>query len=262
MRDLTRMSMAELRAIAQPPAVMGRRNSEHWAGALYLRRLSIYITRGLLSTGISANGVTWLMIGSGVAGAIVLVWPSWWAVLICAVAMQVQILFDCSDGEVARARSTTSPVGVYLDRLGHYLTEALLPIGVGVHVDGGLASLSGWTLLGALTSVVVVLNKSFADLVHVARGYARLPLLSEDSYVAEVRVSVLRRIRGALKTLPFYRAFVAIEFSLITLVTATMDVGLGGDGVLRGWTIVMLPLACVVATGHLVAILLSRRMSG
>ena len=88
------LSMAELRALAQPPSVMGRRNSEHWAGALYLRKMSIYVTRVLVPTGISANGVTWLMTCTGVGGAAVLLWPSWWAVLICHLLMQLQILFD------------------------------------------------------------------------------------------------------------------------------------------------------------------------
>lgn len=255
------MTVAELRAIAQPPAVMGRRNSEHWAGALYLRRMSIYVTRVLLPTGISANGVTWLMTWSGIAGAAVLAWPSWWAVLICAAMMQLQILLDCSDGEIARVRQTMSPAGVYLDRIGHYVTEALLPIGVGVHVDGGLGSLGGWTTLGALTSVVVLWNKAFGDLIHVARGYARLPLLSEDASVAAVRVGILRKIRHSLKVLPFYRAFVAFEFAHIALIAAVIDEIAGGHHVLRWWTIVMLPLAVLLTLGHLTAILLSRRLS-
>ena len=125
----TGLSMSELRALAQPPAVMGRRNSEHWAGSLYLRRMSIYVTWLLLPTRMTANGVTWLMVWTGVASSAVLLWTSWWAVLLCALGLQRQILLDCSDGELARARKTTSSVGVYLDRLGHYLTETALPIG-------------------------------------------------------------------------------------------------------------------------------------
>lgn len=256
-----KLSIAELRPIVQPPTVMGRRNSEHWAGSLYLRRMSIYVTRMLLPTGISANGVTWLMIMTGVAGAAILVWPSWWALVICALAMQLQILLDCSDGEVARARGTTSSSGVYLDRIGHYLTEALLPVGVAVHVDGGLTSIDGWTTLGALTAVVVLLNKAFGDLIHVARGYAKLPLLSEDAGVAAVRVSVLRRVRRGLKAVPFYRAFVALEFSLIALVAAVIDLVVDGDPALEFWAIMMLPLAVLLAIGHLTAILLSRRLT-
>jgi phosphatidylglycerophosphate synthase len=258
---MSRTTMAELREVAQPPAVMGRRNSEHWAGALYLRKLSIYVTRALLPTGISANGVTWLMLLTGVAGAAVLVWPSAWAVLICALLMQFQVLLDCSDGEIARVRRTTSPSGVYLDRIAHYLTEALLPIGLGVHVDGGLGSIDGWTTVGALTAVVVLVNKAFGDLIHVARGYAGLPLMSELAELAAVRVGLLRRVRRSLKAFPFYRAFVAIEFSLLTLLATAIDVVAGGHHVLRAWTVVMLPLIVVLAAGHLTAILLSRRLT-
>lgn len=252
--------MAELRAIAQPPSVLGRRNSEHWAGALYLRRLSIFVTRALLPTGISANGVTWLMLLSGVGAAAVLVWPSWWATLVCVLALNLQILLDCSDGEIARVRRTSSPAGVYLDRIAHYVTEAALPIGLGVHVDGGLGSIDGWTTVGALTSVVVLLNKACGDLIHAARSYAGLPLLSEDASVAVVRVGLLRRLRHSLKVLPVYRAFVALEFSLIALAAAVVDEIVGGHHVLRAWCVVMLPLALLLAAGHLLAILLSRRL--
>jgi phosphatidylglycerophosphate synthase len=253
--------MAELRALAQPPAVMGRRNSEHWAGALYGRKLSIYLTRALLPTGISPNGVTWLMVALGIGGAAVLVWPSWWAVLICALAMQLQLVVDCSDGELARVRGISSPKGVYIDRIAHYVTEALLPIGVGVHVDGGLGSIGGWTTLGALTAVVVLWNKAFGDLIHVARGYARLPLMSEDAALAQVRVGLLRRIRRGLRAAPFYRAFVALEFSLLTLLAASIDALAGGAHAMRWWTIVMGPLALVLTLGHVTAILLSRRLT-
>ena len=258
---LPAMSMAELRALAQPPAVMGRRNSEHWAGSLYLRRMSIYVTRFLLPTGISANGVTWLMIGCGPIGAAFLLLSGWWPVFVCAVLMQFQILLDCSDGEVARVRRTTSPRGVYLDRVGHYLTEACLPVGFGIHVDGGLGSFGGWTTLGALTAVVVMWNKNIGDLIHIARGYARLPLLSEDASIAAVRATGLARVRRQLKVLPFYRAFVAIEFSLICLAVASVDALAGGHGVSRAWVIVAGPLALFTAAGHLAAVLMSRRLT-
>ncbi|HCL70402.1 MAG TPA: transferase, partial [Actinobacteria bacterium] len=41
---------------------------------------------------------------------------------------QMQMLLDCCDGEVARWRDTSSPKGVFLDRVGHYVTEGLIPI--------------------------------------------------------------------------------------------------------------------------------------
>lgn len=254
--------------MAQPPSVVGRRNSEHWAGTLYLRRMSLHFTRLILPTGISANGVTWLMVLVGVIGAAVLMIPTWWAVLACALIMQFQILIDCSDGEVARWRGTSSPMGVYLDRVGHYVTEAALPIALGVHVDGGPGSIGGWTTIGALTACVVLLKKSFGDLVHVARHYAGLPKGDEDAQTAASRSAGLRSARSVLRFFPFFRAFVAIEFSLITLVAATLGLilsatGVVGEGVvLQWWLLVSLPLALATAGGFLLMIVTSRRFDG
>src|SRR5690625_146087 len=158
--------LSEVRRRAQPPEVIARRNAEHWSGRLYLRRLSIHLTRLLVPTVISANGVTWMMALVGVIGAVVLVIPSWWALVICALLMQLQVLIDCSDGEVARWRGTSSAVGIYIDRIGHYFTEALLPVGFGIHVDGGVNHIGMNTMLGLVVGLIVLFNKSFGDLVH------------------------------------------------------------------------------------------------
>lgn len=261
----TRPTLEELRAVVQPPSVVGRRNSEHWAGTLYLRRMSLPFTRLILPTGISANGVTWLMILVGVIAAAVLTIPSWWAVLACALLIQFQILIDCSDGEVARWRGTSSPMGVYLDRVGHYVTEAALPIALGIHVDGGPGSIGGWTTIGALVGCLVVLKKSFGDLVFVARLYAGLAKGEESAESGASRSAGLRSARSLLRFFPFFRAFVAIEYTLITLVAATVGVVLTWLGavdegvVLRGWLLLSLPLALATAGGFLLMIVSSRR---
>lgn len=260
-----RPTLEELRAVVQPPTVVGRRNSEHWAGTLYLRRMSLYFTRWILPTGISANAVTWLMVLIGIVGAAVLMIPSWWAVLACALIIQFQILVDCSDGEVARWRGTTSPMGVYIDRVAHYVTEAALPIALGVHVDGGPASIGGWTTIGALVGCLVVLKKSFGDLVLVARLYAGLPKPEESTETTASRSAGLRSVRGLLRFFPFFRAFVAIEYTLITLVAATLGVALAAWGVvddgvvLQWWLLLSLPLALATAGGFLLMIVTSRR---
>ena len=38
-------SLTELRAVAQPESLLARRGEEHWAGRLYMRRVSIRLTR-------------------------------------------------------------------------------------------------------------------------------------------------------------------------------------------------------------------------
>jgi phosphatidylglycerophosphate synthase len=255
-------SMTELRAVSQPPTVLGRRNSEHWAGALYLRKGSIYITRALLPTGISANAVTWWIAIIGVGAAAVLMLPGWWPFLAAAALVQFSIMVDCTDGEIARWRGRSSAAGVYIDRVCHYVVEAALPVGFGLHLDGGPAHAGGWTILGMATAILVLLKKAFGDLVHVARSYFGWAKLSEDAELAAPRSGGLRSIRGMLRFFPFFRAFGAIEYSLILFVIATVDLlqALGPDGLLRIWAIIGVPLAALTALGYLIAILASSRL--
>jgi hypothetical protein len=65
-------SIAELRAATQPASLFARNSGEHWAGRLYVRRLSPYVTRRLLPTRVTPNAVTWAMIAAGVLAALAL----------------------------------------------------------------------------------------------------------------------------------------------------------------------------------------------
>ena len=144
-------SIAELRAVTQPPEVRGRRNAEHWTASLYLRNLSPYLTWMLLKTRISANGVTGLMILVGWSTAAALLIPGIWGALLAVVLGQLQMLVDCCDGEVARWRRTSSPAGVFLDKVGHYSTEALIPLALGIRAAAYPLEFPAdflWTTLG------------------------------------------------------------------------------------------------------------------
>jgi phosphatidylglycerophosphate synthase len=253
-------SIAELREVTQPPSIFARNSGEHWAGRLYMRRLSPYLTRLLLRTPITPNGVTWLMILTGVAAAAVLTLPGIAAAVVVVLLLQLQILLDCSDGELARWTGRKSPLGVYLDRLGHYLTECALPIGLGIRADGGWDQLGGYTTLGLLVSVLVLLIKAESALVTVARVEAGLPRVADTAEVAAPRGAGLAAIRAALTKLPFYRAFVAQEASFLALAAAIGDEIAGDLDVTRGLMLALVPIAAVTAAGHLAAILASSRL--
>ncbi|MDP9392761.1 MAG: CDP-alcohol phosphatidyltransferase family protein [Actinomycetota bacterium] len=251
-------SIAELREVTQPRDVMGRVNGEHWAGRLYMRHLSPYVTRLLLRTPLSADGVTWLMIASGLVAALVLTVPHPAAALAAALLIQAQLLFDCCDGEVARWRRTMSPAGVYLDRIGHYSTESALVAALGVRVDGGLASIGGWTTLGLVVSVLVLMVKSETDLVHVARAFAGRPLLEDTG--SHLRSGRIRGIRAVLRYVPFNRALLAIEFTFLAVVAAGVDAVAGDMTGSRALLVVLVPIAVIVAGGHLLSILSSQKL--
>jgi phosphatidylglycerophosphate synthase len=240
-------SIAELRAETQPGWLLARPGAEHWAGRLYMRRLSPYLTRIVLRTPLPANGVTALMIPAGLLAALCLTFDGLWTAILAVLLVQLQLLLDCSDGEVARWRKQFSPVGVYFDQLAHYSTEAAIPAALGVRADGGWDSIGGWTALGLLTSVLILFLKSETHLVQYA-------LQRSDRTVPTPGPPAARRL------LPAFRPFQAVESSLLALVAAVADAltdGLDGTRVL----LVALAVAAGVAVvGHLAAILASGRL--
>ena len=258
-------SIALLREVTQPPAVRGRRTAEHWTGDLYMREVSPHLTRLLLRAGLSANAVTALMIVTGYAAGPALLVPGLGGALLAVALTQLQMLWDASDGEVARWRGRTSPLGVFLDRVGHYGTEALIPVGLGARAAGGLDELSaaegyGWTTLGALLAVVIVLNKALNDMVHVARATAGLPRVADDESTTAPRAAGLARLRRLARFVPFHRLYHSIELSLLVLVAAVVDAVLGDLTGTRVLLAVLIPAALLAVAGHFLAIVTSARL--
>ena len=225
-----------------------------------MRRLSPYLTRALLRTRLSANGVTWLMLPAGL-GAAALISLRGVGFALCAVLLiQVQVLLDCSDGEVARWRQQFDARGIYVDRLAHYVTETAFPVALGVRADGGWDAIGGWTTLGLVVAVLVLLIRTESALVTVARAETGRRLARDTAAVAAPRGPLLRRARAALSVVPFFRAFVATEASLLALAASVVDGArgdLGGSHVLLA---ALLPVAAITAAGHLLAILTSSRL--
>ena len=260
----TNPTIAQLKAVSQPQEIRGRQSSEHWLNEVYLRKLSPYQTRALLRVGFSANGVTYLMIASGLAAGLALLIPGLPGGLLAAFFGQLQMLLDCSDGEVARWRQTSSPAGVFLDKLGHYSAEGFIPIALGIRAVGGVAELDAQNLkfvvFGLLLSVLVLFNKALNDMVHVARAFNGLSKLSESPAVAAPKSSALAKLHAVVRIFPFNRIFHSIEMTLLIAVAAVVDL-LVGDLVATQFLLqFMLVSAAVTVVGHIVAILNSSRL--
>lgn len=264
-------TVAELRPVVQPPSVTGR-PVEHWTAGLYLRRLSPYVTRVLLRAGLSANAVTGLMIVTGVLAGAALLVPGPWGVVLAVGLGQLQMLWDCCDGEVARWRRQQSAVGVFLDKLGHHLAEVAIAVGLGVRValsDQPGPGPTGAILLGVGLAGLLVLNRAVNDMVHAARAAAGLPPvpvatsagLRADGAVdpGRPRGHVLARLRGAARWFPVHRMLHSVELTLLVAGAALLDVVLAGRA--TGWLLLGLALAApLVVVGHVVAVLTSRRL--
>ncbi len=240
-------TIAQLREVCQPASVTGRSNAEHWVADLYLRRISLYLTRLLLKTPITANGVTYLMILTGISISLALQISGIKGLIIAFLLSQLQMLWDCCDGEIARWKSTQSPKGVFLDRVGHYLTESLIPIALAYRIDSENYEL---LFLATLVSVFILLNKGFNDSVHVARAYSQLPRIADSKDVSAPKSPLLRLARAPFRIFAVQRAFHSVEMSILILLFSA------SENLIRFG----LPLAAFVTAGHLISILGSRKL--
>ena len=248
-----RPTIAQIREISQPTSVTGRSTSEHWVADLYQRKLSPYLTRILLRTSISANGVTWLMIIVGASIGPSLLIQGWVGIALALFLSQLQMLIDCCDGEVARWRDTKSPMGIFLDKLGHYLAESLIPICFGLRLAGFPGEpFQSWVYpyLGALLAILVIFNKGLNDAVHVARAFSGLKKIQDQKGVNLPRKGLLRSLRKVFNYLPAQRMFHSIEFTIFVAIFGSYTVSLK----------IALAIALFVTAGHIAAIVTSSKL--
>jgi len=256
-------SIAELRAVAQPPEVRLRANAEHWTASLYLRDVSPYLTWLLLKTSVTANGVTALMILVGWSTAAALLIPGVWGALLALILGQLQMLVDCCDGEVARWRGESSPAGVFLDKVGHYSTEALIPIAFGIRAAAYPFESPEdflWTTLALLLALVIVLNKALNDMVHVARANAGLSKLADTRGEQTPTPGRIAQLRRLARFVPFHRLYHSVELTILIFASAVIGRFVGESLMDRIVLIALVPLSICALFGHFVAIMASRRV--
>jgi phosphatidylglycerophosphate synthase len=252
-------SLAELRATGQPPAVLERLNDEHWAGRLYMRRVSPRATWVFARLGWSPNAVTVAFIVCGVAAGVVVAFGGLWSAVVAALLIQAYLLFDCSDGELARWSGRFSVTGIYLDRVGHYLGEAALLTGLGFRAQGHLTVSGPYVTAGLAAALLAMLVKAETDNVVVARAESGLAASHADADLAP-RSSGLARARRLAAAFKLHRVIHAVELSLLILIAAIIDTITGTLTATRVLLLVCLVIAALLVVAHLVAVVASRRL--
>lgn len=252
-------SLAELREKGQPQAVLDRLNDEHWLGRLYGRKLSPYATWVFARLGWSPNAVTAAFITCGVAAGLVIAFGGLVTAVIGAVLIQLYLIFDCSDGELARWSNRKSASGIYLDLVGHYLGEGALLAGLAFRAQGHLAVSGGYITAGLGAAVLAMIVKAETDLVASARAKAGLPAGLDDAALAPAGAG-LARARRLASVLRVHRITHAIELSVLILIAAIIDAVRGDLTATRVLVIACLVVAALMTAAHLVAIMASRRL--
>ena len=173
--------------------------------------------------------------------------------------IQLYLLFDCSDGELARLTGRFSPAGIYLDRMGHYIAEALLLAGLGVRAQGHFSLAGGYVSAGLAAAICATLIKAETDTVVVARASSGLNGKHDDQALAprSQGLALARRLAAALR---LHRIIQAVELSFLILVAAIADAATGTLTATRVLVVAALAVGALMAVAHLVAIVASRRL--
>lgn len=187
------------------------------------RVLSIYITRAILPTRITANQVTAAMLLVGVASAI----PFFFGYIWLGLALSyLCILLDATDGEVARYRKAYSLKGIYLDLINHLAIQAWFFLGLGYAIA---QYQSGYMYTVVLVATVVgalsfPLRRANGDLhreiyVHHYTSHPErfslphIPHKEEGTEVAKPRLGPVGLIKKAI----YYSEYHAIMLVIIVL---------------------------------------------
>jgi phosphatidylglycerophosphate synthase len=257
---MPRPTLGEVKEQGQPRWVVERVNDEHLFGRLYMRKLSPRATWLLARLGWSPNAATVAFIVCGVAGGVVIAFGGLATAIIAVVLVQLALLFDCSDGELARLTKRSSAGGVYLDRVGHYLCEAAMLTGLGLRAQGHLTTSGKYVTAGLAAALLAVLVKAETDNVVVARAVHGLPA-GHDNAALQPRGAGLAVVRRAAGLLKIHRIIQQIELSVLVLLAAIADEIRGDLLATRVLLVACLVVAALMVVAHLVAIMASRRLS-
>lgn len=137
------------------------RPGDGWLTRLVDRRLSRFLTRLLLPTGISPNQVTWASMTIGIMGGLCFGLGTPGAAMIGALLFLASTIIDGCDGEIARLTFRESTFGARLDILGDNLVHLFLFGGIALGLyrrstDPQIAALGIALVAGVLFAMATV----------------------------------------------------------------------------------------------------------
>ena len=179
---------------------------------------SVYITKIILYTPITANHVTMMMVTLGIIGPVFLFYGSFVAGL---VMLHLAVLLDNVDGEVARAKNQKSMMGKYLDSFHHVTASPLMLFGYafGVYMIHPDIKLIIFGFLAASFSKSIVLPVIFDTIVTMRVRGVHPPIHSktDGSEVKEIEGLADSYKSPLLKVYSIAKEFWEYPFNLVAL---------------------------------------------
>lgn len=131
---------------------MANRANDGFFSVFFLRRVSKLLTWAAVKIGATPNQVTIASFAIGLYAAFLFAQGDTWSLIVGAILLQVSIIVDCVDGELARYTRKFSELGAWLDAITDRVKEYAVFLGLafGAYVQNGQ---NLWVLAAVLMAI-------------------------------------------------------------------------------------------------------------
>lgn len=203
------------------------------------RKLSRLLTRWLLRTPLTPNQITLLAGSVGLLGALCFLPGGYYGPLLGALLLQLSVVLDCCDGEVARVKFLESPWGDWLDIVCDTVVGIAIFLGIGVAVwrDGTVThalTLAGiLTIGGALAFPLVTLAERTEAIGEQRNGWEDVTIKTLVDALTTRDFSVIILASAAAGKLSWFLWGAAIGAQVFCLILAWLLFRAGRFGLIR-----------------------------
>jgi len=157
---------------------MANRANDGFFSVFFLRKFSKILTWVAVKVGATPNQVTLISFAIGLYSAYCFSQGTFWSIFLGAILLQLSIIVDCVDGELARYTRKFSQLGAWLDAVTDRVKEYMVFMGLAIGAEKGGRDL--W-----IPAIVMMLIQTFRHLSDY--NYARTTRFrAEEKFVAPV----------------------------------------------------------------------------
>ncbi len=161
---------------ARVRGLLANRVDDGFYSTFVVRKASKPLTRLALRLGLSPNTITGISFAIGLLAAALFATGQWGWILLGAIALQVSLIVDCVDGEVARATRKFTALGAWLDAATDRVKE-FAAYG-GLAIGAATAGIDVWWIAITLIALQTTRHVSDYDFARIQRlREASLPLV-------------------------------------------------------------------------------------
>ncbi len=127
------------KSILESLPVKKNSNSSWWV-KLWVRRVSFIFTYLFINLGFSPNGVSVVSMFVALTSFICFAIPQTWALIVALICINLWLILDCVDGNIARCRKKKTVYGEFVDDIGGYYVVAFVYLAISVRAfyEGGV----------------------------------------------------------------------------------------------------------------------------